>query len=317
MANAPCESAVESEWIGIDVPPGERRAPLSTIISNSTIGVALFDRNLHCKALSPVLARMIGVSAKKYIGKPIDQLFPEEASFLEPAFRRVWTSRNALANLELTVRRSYSSEDCIWLLNFYPVKDESGQVQLVAVTFSDVTKRRCAERKLCRLKDKFGEAGQPHNSPMDGEIADLSARTFELAKRSVELLNNSMVLRRHTLEMRIEAGLARVALYLSGTQYQKFLSNLTHSEAQSVVDDLPLFSDPGVADKLAAVDPSPRERQLLYFLADGKSNKEIGSILEISTRTVESYRARIMLKLDLHSTAALVRYAIRNHIVEA
>jgi DNA-binding NarL/FixJ family response regulator len=52
-------------------------------------------------------------------------------------------------------------------------------------------------------------------------------------------------------------------------------------------------------------------------LADGKSNKEIGFLLEISTRTVECYRARIMTKLDLHSTAALVRYAIRHHIIEA
>jgi len=67
----------------------------------------------------------------------------------------------------------------------------------------------------------------------------------------------------------------------------------------------------------AAGSPSPRERQILHYLSDGKSNKEIGSILDISTRTVECYRARIMLKLDLHSTAALVRYAIRNKIVEA
>jgi len=69
--------------------------------------------------------------------------------------------------------------------------------------------------------------------------------------------------------------------------------------------------------KLSACCPSPREREVLHFLADGKSNKEIGSILDISTRTVECYRARIMLKLHLHSTAALVRYAIRNKIVEA
>jgi DNA-binding NarL/FixJ family response regulator len=63
--------------------------------------------------------------------------------------------------------------------------------------------------------------------------------------------------------------------------------------------------------------PSPRERQILCLLADGKSNKEIGIVLDISARTVECYRARIMLKLDLHSTAALVRYAIRNNIVDA
>jgi DNA-binding NarL/FixJ family response regulator len=62
--------------------------------------------------------------------------------------------------------------------------------------------------------------------------------------------------------------------------------------------------------------PSPRERQVLRFLADGKSSKEIGFILDISTRTVECYRAGIMLKLEVHSAAALVRCAIRNNIVE-
>jgi len=316
MSDAPRESVVESCWVESDKSLGARRRSISSLIPNSTIGVALFDRSLHCRAISAVLGRMIGASTNKLVGKPIDRLFPGEAPFLEPAFRRVWSTGKALANVEVSAPCSYGPEECIWLLNFYPVKDESGQVQLVAVTFSDVTRRRCAERKLCRLRDKFGEASQSDNNPLGEEFADLSARTFELASRSVELLNNSMILRRHTLEMRIEAGLARVALYLIGTQYQESLSNLNHSAPESVVDEPPFLPDPGGADKLVAGDPSPRERQLLFFLAEGKSNKEIGSILDISTRTVESYRARVMLKLDLHSTAALVRYAIRNHIVD-
>ena len=67
----------------------------------------------------------------------------------------------------------------------------------------------------------------------------------------------------------------------------------------------------------SAGSPSFRERQILGLLADGKSNKEIGVALHLCTRTVETYRARVMAKLDLHSTAALVRYAIRHNIVEA
>jgi DNA-binding NarL/FixJ family response regulator len=89
---------------------------------------------------------------------------------------------------------------------------------------------------------------------------------------------------------------------------------LPHSDSDADVQSLP--GTPNETDPLAGC-PSPRERQVLRFLADGKSNKEIGFILDISTRTVECYRARIMLKLGLHSTAALVRYAIRNNIVEA
>src|SRR5262245_33907807 len=60
-----------------------------------------------------------------------------------------------------------------------------------------------------------------------------------------------------------------------------------------------------------------REREVLRLLADGKSNKEIGVLLKISTRTVETHRARVMRKLGLHSMNQLVRYAIRHRIISA
>jgi DNA-binding NarL/FixJ family response regulator len=61
---------------------------------------------------------------------------------------------------------------------------------------------------------------------------------------------------------------------------------------------------------------TPREREVLQLLAEGYSNKEVGTILKISTKTAETHRARIMAKLDLHSVGALVRHAIRNRIIE-
>ena len=60
---------------------------------------------------------------------------------------------------------------------------------------------------------------------------------------------------------------------------------------------------------------SHREQEVLRLLVEGKSSKEIASALLISVRTVETYRARVMLKLDANSIVDLVRYAIRNHIV--
>lgn len=59
-----------------------------------------------------------------------------------------------------------------------------------------------------------------------------------------------------------------------------------------------------------------REREVLQLLAEGKSNKEVATILKISVNTVEVHRASLMKKLDLHSITELVRYAIRNKIVE-
>ena len=62
---------------------------------------------------------------------------------------------------------------------------------------------------------------------------------------------------------------------------------------------------------------TPREREVLQLLTEGKSNKEIGAALGMTTKTAETHRAHIMTKLDLHSTSELVRYAIRNRIIEA
>jgi two-component system, NarL family, response regulator NreC len=55
---------------------------------------------------------------------------------------------------------------------------------------------------------------------------------------------------------------------------------------------------------------SPRERQVLQLIAEGKSMKDIGALLGISSRTADSHRTKIMEKLALHDTASLVRYAI-------
>ncbi len=62
---------------------------------------------------------------------------------------------------------------------------------------------------------------------------------------------------------------------------------------------------------------TPREREVVQLLAEGKSSKEVASVLGTSPATVETQRAKIMQKLNLHSVTDLVRYAIRNHIIEA
>ena len=62
---------------------------------------------------------------------------------------------------------------------------------------------------------------------------------------------------------------------------------------------------------------STREREIARLIAEGKSNKETAAHLGISVRTAETHRAHILRKLNLDSVAGLVRYAIRNKIIEA
>jgi DNA-binding NarL/FixJ family response regulator len=60
-----------------------------------------------------------------------------------------------------------------------------------------------------------------------------------------------------------------------------------------------------------------REREIVQLLAEGKSSKEVANSLNISVKTAETHRANIMRKLQLHTVSELVRYAVRNQIIEA
>jgi DNA-binding NarL/FixJ family response regulator len=60
---------------------------------------------------------------------------------------------------------------------------------------------------------------------------------------------------------------------------------------------------------------SPRERQVLQLVAEGKTTKEVAQILDVSVKTADSHRGRLMKKLDIHETAGLVRYAIRRGVI--
>jgi DNA-binding NarL/FixJ family response regulator len=62
---------------------------------------------------------------------------------------------------------------------------------------------------------------------------------------------------------------------------------------------------------------TPRESQVIKLLAEGKSTKDVASLLQLSVKTAETHRSNIMSKLGLHSVSELVLYAVRNNIVQA
>jgi DNA-binding NarL/FixJ family response regulator len=68
-----------------------------------------------------------------------------------------------------------------------------------------------------------------------------------------------------------------------------------------------------VSDSISPL--TPREREIVQLLAEGKSTKEVASVLGLSVKTAETHRSNIMRKLELHSVSELVLYAVRNNIV--
>ena len=61
---------------------------------------------------------------------------------------------------------------------------------------------------------------------------------------------------------------------------------------------------------------TPREREVVQLLAEGKSSKEVAVALDLSVKTAETHRSNVMRKLDIHSVSELVLYAVRNNIVQ-
>jgi DNA-binding NarL/FixJ family response regulator len=76
------------------------------------------------------------------------------------------------------------------------------------------------------------------------------------------------------------------------------------------------ISHSDMADARPSGEVTPREREIIQLIAEGKSNKEAAAALGVSSKTVEAHRANVMRKLRLQSISDLVRYAIRNKLVQ-
>jgi DNA-binding NarL/FixJ family response regulator len=126
----------------------------------------------------------------------------------------------------------------------------------------------------------------------------------------------------HTDEHQIVSALrSGVRGYLVKTQAAEDLVNAIREVAKGEMYLSPgvsrVFVESYLARSEAPADPlAPRERQVLQLVAEGKTSKEIAVALGLSVKSAESYRTRIMDKLDLHDTASLVRYAVRKGLVE-
>jgi len=90
---------------------------------------------------------------------------------------------------------------------------------------------------------------------------------------------------------------------------------LSPAVSRHVVGDYVRRTGSGAEGRLDTL--TPRQREILQLIAEGKSTKEIASILDVSVKTVETHRAQLMERLDIHDVAGLVRYAIRTGIVTA
>ncbi len=83
---------------------------------------------------------------------------------------------------------------------------------------------------------------------------------------------------------------------------------------QTLLEDyMRVLKQDGLSDSFELL--TPREKEVLQLLAEGKTNKEVAGILDVSLYTIESHRTNMMQKLNLHNTAEIVLYAVRKNLV--
>ncbi|MBI5397177.1 MAG: response regulator transcription factor [Verrucomicrobia bacterium] len=116
----------------------------------------------------------------------------------------------------------------------------------------------------------------------------------------------------HGYVLKSDAGRDLVAGVESLSRHKPFF---TTQVARMVLDGFVKGKKVGDGHNLGLL--SPREREIIQLIAEGKSNKEMADALKLSIKTIETHRTNLMRKLGMHTISELVRYAIRNKIVDA
>jgi DNA-binding NarL/FixJ family response regulator len=187
----------------------------------------------------------------------------------------------------------------------------------------------CAEAKTGREAVTLAEQFKPEVVVMDISMPDLNgleaARQIRKSLPKTEILILTLHFSDQLVREIVEAG---VRAYIMKSDADRDLV----AAVEALANHRPFFTAraaemllDGFRRPKTDIDPhtvirnrlTAREREIVQLLAEGKSSKEVAVALGISVKTAETHRANIMRKLELHSVSELVRYAVRNQIIEA
>lgn len=290
---------ISQRWVAV---PGVLRPPndsIGALLSAPSIGVALLDRRLRYKALNLALARMNGVPAKDHLGKTIHDILGSAADVVASRLSKVFETGNPIHNALLSAQLPGRREESHWFGCTFPLRSRSGKIVHVVAVLFEITSIKRLERAMALLTEKLSQPGATLPSHSTGRLTARGAvRLASQMKDAIRLVKESQAAATTLFDL-LNAGAA-----LAGNSRRM-------SEGSATCEP------PAVSLSMAGPDLlSHRERQVLRLLAESKTSKQIAASLSISCRTVDTYRARIMLKINTHSLPELVRYAIRHQMIE-
>ena len=262
---------------------------LTAIFNCSPLGFAIFDDRLRFQSANKALAEMSGIPVEAHLGKTLREVLgPVAAAYVEPKLVRAFAT-GEIINCCFVGALPTSAGIRHWTANYFPMENLRGAVSRVCAIVTELTARRQLElylygfsRKLLSVRAALNLRADKNRVP-SGDTGLLDACISEMV--AISKLPGSP--------------LSEITTEILG-QYDT--TALPNSQ-----DEKPLDMRGNILSR--------RERQVVQLLSRGKSNKEAADMLGISVRTVETHRANIMAKLEVHSVGELVLYAVRNNIV--
>lgn len=185
----------------------------------------------------------------------------------------------------------------------------------------------CGEAKNGREAVQMANATRPDIVIMDLTMPELNG--LDATRRICRDLPNThvLILTMHDSEQLIHEVLSAGAKgYIlksdAGSNIPTAIGRLLEGNTffTSAAEEL-LLKAPGAVrpgrDDMSPETLTPREREIIQLIAEGNSNKEVASALGISVKTADTHRTNLMRKLAIHSVSEIVRYAIRNKMIQA
>jgi PAS domain S-box-containing protein len=272
------------------LPLGEPYELLRALFDECTIGFVTVDDQLRYRFVNNALAEMVGVAPKKLLGKTIRDVLGKAAGAFEPPFKQVFSSGVDVSNLEISAKLSTRDEVGHWIHNYFAIRNATGRVNQVGAIVVEITDQIKLQQSLCRIAKGFFQNLLLSAHDSDALLRDVMQKSLGQIPRS---------------------GASRDRYAVVGLSNQ-----MPISPRQSALEAFQAYSESSASATAGAVTLTPREREVVKLLVQGTGNKETAAILGITVKTIETHRAKIMLKLGLHSTRELVHYAIHTKMLD-
>jgi DNA-binding CsgD family transcriptional regulator len=279
---------------------------LPALFASPVMGVALLDSQMRFRAINGALAAMNGLPVSSHIGKKLRYALGSSTPKVESPVRQVLETGEPIFNQDLTAKLPGRQEVGHWVETYLPIRDLENRVWQVAVFAVELTGLRNLEVSMNNMIGNLlhVNAGLKTELQFFATTGHSSDGIAGLLPRAIELIDDCI-------------GYAKSITNSS----QRYFSvdapglQLDSDKAYEMTVKKADTSIPGIAEHWRRM-LSQREYEVLKLLADCKSNKDIASEMNISVRTAETYRARVMMKLQLRSIGHVIRFAVRNNIIK-